>query len=135
MLAARSETITPAVGSKYTDADSRICRRCLGYTWSFYEQHWPRKTNPVARWVFRPTINGAGKWHIANGDLYPKGVAPRMAPACGSSADLRADAKGIPFIVDAAMMDSDSRLCRHCLKKARYASDQPIRDKAKGTSR
>jgi hypothetical protein len=59
----------------------------------------------------------------------------RDAPACGSSADLRADAEGIPFTADVAMVDSDPRLCRHCLKEARYASDQLMRDKTKNTSR
>jgi hypothetical protein len=31
-----AEPVSPAVGSKYKDADPRLCRRCLGYTWNFY---------------------------------------------------------------------------------------------------
>jgi hypothetical protein len=124
MLAASSETITPAVGSKYADADSRICRRCLGYTWSWYGERWwgQTRTTDASTLSFRPPTSGSGKWHIVRIDMYPMKHRHPNIPICGSGADIDMGAEAIPFGADVSAMVADPRVCGHCLREARKAA-------------
>ncbi len=122
VLDSKADPITPAVGSKYADADPRLCRRCLGYTWHFYAARWPRQPKPdvSSTWVFRPPVNKTRKWHIIRADMYPSLRNHRNSPICNTGAGIRVDAKSIPFSREDQTLESDIRLCRHCLREARY---------------